>query len=71
MAFDCNLAPGVYFLNCGAGAVEDGQPIMLHRILDGLTFRVVDEAKPAFSGFVDLNIVSSIDFRADQNSVQS
>ena len=50
MAFDCNLAPGVYFLNCGAGAVRDGERVMLHRILDGLTFRVVDAGKQVFSG---------------------
>ena len=62
MAFDCNLAPGAYFMNCGAGAVDRGEPVMLHRILDGLAFRVVDDGKQLFSGHVDLNISPTIEF---------
>lgn len=46
-AFICRLTPGVYFLNAGNSGIllpEEGRT-SLHRIIDGLVFRVRDEAQ--------------------------
>ncbi|MER9301484.1 ABC transporter ATP-binding protein [Mesorhizobium sp. M0496] len=61
MEFDCALAPGVYFINAGTGKQKNGQRIMAHRIQDGLMFRVNTSGKVAFTGMVDLNILSYFD----------
>src|SRR5262249_27235684 len=43
--FDCSLLPGTYFLNAGVLATDNDSERYLHRVLDGLAFRVavVDE----------------------------
>jgi len=58
-AFDCHLRPGHYFLNCGATCQQDGQEIFVHRILDVMQCKVVDERSHQaieLSGNVDLNL---------------
>lgn len=42
--FDCLLAPGVYFLSCGAMGVKDGREEFLHRWLDAFEFTVIESA---------------------------
>lgn len=61
MAFDCNLTPGAYFINCGAGGNKSGERVMLHRILDGVIFRVVDSGRREYTGYIDLNIDPEIE----------
>lgn len=56
MPFDCKLALGTYMLNCGTGAYVNGEPVMLHRILDGMAFRVIDSSGEDIAGMIDLNI---------------
>ena len=50
--FDCNLVPGVYFLNCGV--TSDGE--VLHRCIDILMFRVLENDSNYSDGFMDLSI---------------
>lgn len=54
--FDCNLASGTYFLNCGVS--DAGQT--LHRILDALIFRVFSDNDTNFNGTVDFKIQSTL-----------
>lgn len=61
--FACVLRPGHYFINCGATKHSDDQDIFVHRIIDALQFKVVDERpmqgiKPA--GTVDLDVRCSL-----------
>ncbi len=58
-AFDCIFRPGHYFINCGATKLQDDEDIFIHRIIDALQFKVVDERElPAIkpAGLIDLNV---------------
>ena len=52
--FRCDLVPGTYFVNGGVTREEAGEMSYMHRVLDGLVFKVglVDEPLP--TGLVDL-----------------
>ena len=52
--FRAALNPGVFFANLGVVASADGEDIFLHRIIDGLAFRVVPQPDLAVNGPVDL-----------------
>lgn len=54
--WECRLAPGTYFLNAGIGVLNDGEEVVLHRVLDVLMFRVLPEQIPQFTGLVDLSV---------------
>jgi len=55
-AFDCRLLPGTYFLNAGVlGVAKDGQQRFLHRVLDGLAFRVAPAAELVATMLVDFD----------------
>ena len=43
--FDCLLAPGVYFLSCGAMGVKDGREEFLHRWLDAFELTVIESVR--------------------------
>jgi lipopolysaccharide transport system ATP-binding protein len=53
--FDCLLLPGTYFLNAGVLGTADGQQRYLHRVLDGLAFRVLTSDELVATMLVDLN----------------
>lgn len=63
MKFQCRLHPGMYFINVGTGCIQDGEEIILHKILDAECFNVVAEDKLPFSGRVDFGIAYSIRIR--------
>ncbi|WP_427184291.1 ABC transporter ATP-binding protein [Bordetella bronchialis] len=51
--FQCNLAPGVYFLNAGVQGDLDGMYTYMHRLLDVAMFRVLPERGLTMTGHVD------------------
>lgn len=53
--FAANLLPGSYFFNAGVRADIEGVPEYLHRVMDGLMFRIQDEADHELSGIVDFS----------------
>ncbi|MCI5049218.1 MAG: ABC transporter ATP-binding protein [Rickettsiales bacterium] len=58
-SFDCSLRPGHYFLNCGTTKLEGDEDIFVHRIVDALQFKVVDDREPQAiepAGNIDLNV---------------
>jgi lipopolysaccharide transport system ATP-binding protein len=58
--FNCQLLPGTYFLNAGVSGAADGETRFLHRVLDGLAFRVVAAGDVIATELVDLNFRPSI-----------
>jgi lipopolysaccharide transport system ATP-binding protein len=58
--FDCLLLPGTYFLNAGVLGTVDGQQRYLHRVLDGLAFRVLSADELVATTLVDLNFSPDI-----------
>lgn len=54
--FDCNLQPGVYFLNAGVVGTIDGTEVFLHRIHDVAMFRVQPEEDILTTGTIDFLI---------------
>jgi lipopolysaccharide transport system ATP-binding protein len=52
--FVCGLMPGVYFTNAGVMATVDGERRFLHRLLDAVTFRVIDSSESLDYGFFGL-----------------
>ncbi len=67
-AFDCNLRAGNYYLNCGASAMEEGERVFLHRIIDALMFKVAEKTLTPQSGLVHFNIEPSTQVRASQKA---
>jgi lipopolysaccharide transport system ATP-binding protein len=58
-AFECNLNPGTYFLNCGVvGVVGEGETY-LHRLIDACLFRVLPENAITATGTVDFKCISA------------
>jgi lipopolysaccharide transport system ATP-binding protein len=47
------LTPGIYF--AGAGISSTTEPVLMHRILDAIMFRVLPKAEKRASGYVDLS----------------
>ena len=58
--FECTLAGGTYYLNCGV--LDSGH--VLHRILDALCFKVFSDNNTWTNGTVDFKIQSSIHKRS-------
>ena len=54
LPFRANLNSGVYFVNAGVMAVQNGETIYLHRILDALAFRIEADKNDRMTGRVDL-----------------
>lgn len=55
LPFRARLLPGMYFANAGVVAIDAGDEIFLHRIMDALTFRVAPEAGLRATGTIDLS----------------
>lgn len=58
-SFDCPFRPGHYFINCGTTKREGENDVFVHRIVDALQFKVIDDTpsqaiEPA--GNIDLNV---------------
>ena len=58
--FDCRLLPGTYFLNAGVSGAGDGNVRFLHRVLDGLAFRVAPAPELIATELVDFDIRPTI-----------
>jgi len=53
--FVCRLTPGVYFGNAGVLGSIDGQETYLHRLVDGIMFRVQPETDLKVTGVIDFS----------------
>jgi lipopolysaccharide transport system ATP-binding protein len=58
--FICSLTSGLYFLNAGVLGNIDGDIKYLHRIIDAICFRVVDEPTEYSTGIVDFSCFPEI-----------
>ncbi|MBC2655638.1 ABC transporter ATP-binding protein [Pseudomonas sp. MSSRFD41] len=58
--FQCNLNPGLYFVNAGVYGIRNGEEVYLHRILDACMFRVQPRVDCLISGLVDFNCTHQI-----------
>jgi lipopolysaccharide transport system ATP-binding protein len=58
--FQCNLTPGMYFVNAGVYGIKNGEEMYLHRILDACIFRVLPRMDCLISGFVDFGCTPEI-----------
>jgi lipopolysaccharide transport system ATP-binding protein len=65
--FQCNLAPGVYFLNAGVQGDLDGMYTYMHRLLDIAMFRVLPERGLTMTGHIDFSCKPSMEFLRDIN----
>jgi len=52
----CSLAAGAYFLNAGVLGRVGGEESYLHRVVDGLMFRVSADPRRLMTGLVDLSV---------------
>jgi lipopolysaccharide transport system ATP-binding protein len=59
--FQCNLNPGVYFLNAGVTGECQGAVGYLHRMVDIAMFRVIPEHNDLATGYVDFNCLPEIE----------
>lgn len=66
--FQCNLAPGVYFLNAGVQGDVDGMYSYMHRLLDVSMFRVLPERGLTMTGHIDFGCVPKIESLRDTNA---
>lgn len=55
LPFRARLLPGSYFANAGVVAVDSGEELFLHRIMDVLVFRVSAESGLRATGTIDLS----------------
>lgn len=54
LRFKCVLLGGTYFLSAGVASVDNGEQIFMHRITDGVIFRVLPEHNLTLAGIVDI-----------------
>jgi len=54
--FKCQLLPATYFLNAGVLSVANGEEVFLHRLLEGLVFKVAYQPKLIGTGILDLQV---------------
>nr|WP_246252035.1 ABC transporter ATP-binding protein [Mesorhizobium camelthorni] len=54
LPFLCRLNPGTYFCNAGLEGQVDGEPVIMHRIIDGLMFRIDKVGKTRTDYHTDL-----------------
>ena len=59
MPFCARLLPGAYFFNAGVRGVTDGAMSYLHRVIDGLMFRIQAEQSLSVSGVIDFSTDST------------
>jgi lipopolysaccharide transport system ATP-binding protein len=61
--FLCSLNPGVYFLNSGVLGANDSEETFLHRVLDGVVFKVLPINENISTAIVDFDCRCSINMR--------
>jgi len=59
--FNCNLNPGVYFLNAGVTEVNRGEKTVLHRVLDLCVIKVMPITDDTATATIDFNCVAEIE----------
>ncbi len=69
--FECNLNPGVYFLNAGILGEREGEEVFLHRCLDIAMFRVLAETDLVTTGPVDFGCIATVTFNPSSSGAQS
>lgn len=62
--FDCNLNPGVYFMNAGVFGLIDGSEVVLHRLAEVIAFRVLPIQMNKETEMVSLSIVPQVSMYA-------
>jgi lipopolysaccharide transport system ATP-binding protein len=60
--FNCNLNPGVYFLNAGVLGDVDGGETYLHRLIDVAMFRVLPKSNNLSTSVVDFGCSADFNF---------
>lgn len=63
-SFDCNLNPGVYFMNAGVFGLLNGEEIFLHRRADIIAFRVLPISNNIETEMVSLSFEPSVSLHA-------
>jgi lipopolysaccharide transport system ATP-binding protein len=66
--FRCMLRPGAYFVNTGVFGIVNGREGFLHRVTDGLMFRVMETGYRSTTGMVDLFLGAGL--RRGKNEVK-
>ena len=56
MPFRSLLLPGTYFANAGVTALRGGEEQYVHRVVDAMMFRVLEDRKSTIVGLVDLTL---------------
>ena len=56
LPFVANLLPGTYFVNVGVRGNVEGVPEYLHRLMDAIAFRILEEADSGLRGIIDLSL---------------
>jgi lipopolysaccharide transport system ATP-binding protein len=69
--FDCNFNPGFYYLNAGVKGSITEEMVYLHRVLDGVAFRVMPLEDDHATGLVDFNCSSKISNLASAKAVSN
>ena len=62
--FDCNLNPGVYFMNAGVFGLINGNEVVLHRRAEIIAFRVLPVNKNIETELVSLSFVPLVTLHA-------
>jgi lipopolysaccharide transport system ATP-binding protein len=62
------LSPGIYYLNCGIRDDAGKKPVFLHRRVDALLFKVVQDA-PTAPGIGLANLEASVQIHAEHGSL--
>lgn len=62
--FDCNLNPGVYFMNAGVFGLIDESEVVLHRLAEIIAFRVLPVHMDVETEMVSLSFVSRVNLHA-------
>lgn len=58
--FECNLNSGLYYLNAGVRGEAHGEFSYLHRVLDGVAFRVLPVEGDQKTGLIDFKITADV-----------
>lgn len=69
--FDCNLNPGLYFLNAGVKGLVSEEETYLHRILDAVAFRVMPINENKSTGLVDFKCNPKIEILSNDKKVSN
>jgi lipopolysaccharide transport system ATP-binding protein len=63
--FNCNLNPGLYFLNAGVTGICREEETFLHRVMDICMFKVIPLPNNTATAIIDFNCVAEIELIKD------